>query len=241
MAGYIKLYRQFENWEWYKDINTKTVFLDLLLRACYEDTEYQGMTLKKGQLITSINEIALRTNLSVQNVRTSLAKLKSTSELTSTSTSELTSKLTRNKTLITITNWAKFQFCERELTSTPTSKINKNQQANQQVINTLKEKEIKNINNINNNISAKPPKHKHGEFNNVLLTDEEVEKLKAQLPNFDKNLETFSGRLAMKNYRYKSHYLAMLNWFKDEKKDNSSDMHARSLEKAFERKVNNFD
>ena len=29
-SGYIKLYRSLLNWEWYDDINTKTVFLHLL-------------------------------------------------------------------------------------------------------------------------------------------------------------------------------------------------------------------
>lgn len=60
-------------------------------------------------------------------------------------------------------------------------------------------------------------KHKYGEFQNVLLTDEEVEKLKAKLPDWEKWIETLSHGIALKGYKYKSHYLAILKWSKSDK------------------------
>lgn len=61
-------------------------------------------------------------------------------------------------------------------------------------------------------VSKDKNKHKYGEFKNVLLTDEEVEKLKAKFPDWEKRIETLSEGMARKGYKYKSHYLAILKW-----------------------------
>lgn len=56
-------------------------------------------------------------------------------------------------------------------------------------------------------------KHKHGEHQNVLLTDEEYAKLQERFPNdYKEKIETFSEAIARKGYKYKSHYLAILDW-----------------------------
>ena len=43
-SGYIKLYRSLLSWEWYDDINTKTVFLHLLLTVSIEESKWHGIT-----------------------------------------------------------------------------------------------------------------------------------------------------------------------------------------------------
>lgn len=67
---------------------------------------------------------------------------------------------------------------------------------------------------------AKPTKHKYGEHNNVLLTDDEYAKLQDKLPyDYEKWIETLSEGIALKGYKYKSHYLAILKWARNEKTD----------------------
>lgn len=63
-------------------------------------------------------------------------------------------------------------------------------------------------------------KHQYGEHKNVLLTDEEYAKLKERFPNdCTQKIETLSEAIARKGYKYKSHYLAILDWARrDEKK-----------------------
>lgn len=64
----------------------------------------------------------------------------------------------------------------------------------------------------------KPKKHKYGTHNNVLLTDEEYQKLMEKFPNdYEDRIETLSEGIARKGYKYQSHYLAILHWARNEK------------------------
>ena len=58
----------------------------------------------------------------------------------------------------------------------------------------------------------KPVKHKHGEYNNVLLTDAELEKLKAEYPDYEERIERLSSYVASTGKSYKSHYATIRNW-----------------------------
>ena len=71
---------------------------------------------------------------------------------------------------------------------------------------------------INNNSTPTATKHKHGTHNNVLLTDEEYKKLQEKFPtDYEDKINTLSEGLALKGYKYKSHYLAVIKWAKNEK------------------------
>lgn len=74
------------------------------------------------------------------------------------------------------------------------------------------------INNNSTPTATKPTKHKYGEHKNVLLTDEEYQKLKERFPtDYEEKINTLSEGLALKGYKYKSHYLAVLKWAMNEK------------------------
>lgn len=60
----------------------------------------------------------------------------------------------------------------------------------------------------------KQTKHRYGEYDNVLLTDEELVKLKEKIPNWQDFIERLSGYIASTGKRYKSHYVTMLNWYR---------------------------
>lgn len=90
LNGYIKLHRQFSEWEWYKDINTKTLFIHCLISANFKDAKWQGITIKRGQFTTSLQHLADECGLSVRNVRTSIEKLEKTGEIIVQSTNKYT-------------------------------------------------------------------------------------------------------------------------------------------------------
>ena len=71
-------------------------------------------------------------------------------------------------------------------------------------------------------IQKKLYKRNYGEFNNVLLSDEEYQKLKDRFGEKDchRMIETLSGGMkANKKYRYTDHYAAILNWQRREDKE----------------------
>lgn len=104
MEGWIKLHRKMVNWEWYNDINVKVVFLHLLLTANHEDKKWQGIEIKRGQKITSLEYLSKETNLSIMKIRTALDKLKATNEITV--------KPTNKYTLINIVKYNDYQVVE---------------------------------------------------------------------------------------------------------------------------------
>ncbi|RJU65931.1 replisome organizer [Coprococcus sp. AM27-12LB] len=58
----------------------------------------------------------------------------------------------------------------------------------------------------------KTAKHKYGEYNNVLLTDTELDKLKDKFPDWEDRIERLSIYIESKGAKYKSHYATILNW-----------------------------
>jgi hypothetical protein len=58
----------------------------------------------------------------------------------------------------------------------------------------------------------KPVKHKHGEYKNVLLTDEELQKLKSEYSDYEERIERLSSYVASTGKSYKSHYATIRNW-----------------------------
>ena len=58
----------------------------------------------------------------------------------------------------------------------------------------------------------KPVKHKYGEYKNVLLTDDELDKLKNEYPDWEARIERLSSYIASKGTKYKSHYATIRNW-----------------------------
>lgn len=100
--GYIKLFRNIQKWEFYKDISTKTLYIHLLLNATFDDyelTKYK-ITIPRGHYFTSVRNLSEETGLTVQQVRTSLSKLEK---------KEITITRVKNHTLIRINNWDIYQ------------------------------------------------------------------------------------------------------------------------------------
>lgn len=104
--GYIKIHRKIFEWEWYSDVNTKCLFFHLLLSANHTEKKWRGVLIKRGEVITSLSNLATETNLSVRNVRTALNRLKSTHEVTI--------KTTNKYTLIKLVKYSDYQGSNEE-------------------------------------------------------------------------------------------------------------------------------
>ena len=70
----------------------------------------------------------------------------------------------------------------------------------------------KSSNPISTDVDIAPCKKPYGEFNNVLLSDPELEKLKARFSDWDKRIERLSVYIANHPNKYKNHYATILTW-----------------------------
>ena len=143
--GWIKLHRGFTKFEWYQDANTMRVFLHLLITANHKEAKWQGNVIGRGQLITSHANLANDLGLTIQNVRTSLLKLKKSENLTIKSTSKFT--------LLSVCNYDTYQS-EDYATNTPINRrVTDEQQSSNNQVTTNK-----------NDKNKKEEKEKGGEF-----------------------------------------------------------------------------
>lgn len=83
---------------------------------------------------------------------------------------------------------------------------------NRTVINTDKQSTDK------QNTDTKKVKHKYGQFRHVLLTDDELEKLKCTFNDWEQRIEKLDEGIELKGYKYKNHYLAILTWARNDAK-----------------------
>lgn len=134
--GYIKLFREITDWEWYKHPDMMRLWIHLLISANHKDNKWQGKIIKTGQLVTGRKSLSEGTGLSESTIRTCLKKLKSTSEITSKSTNKFT--------IITIVNWSKYQG---KSTSKSTNNLTNNQPAKHEKLTTNKNDINKNVKN----------------------------------------------------------------------------------------------
>lgn len=100
-GGWVKVYREFTEWEWYSNVNVSRVFFHLLLTANHKETKWQGQVILPGQKVTSYENLAAETNLSVKQVRVALDKLKASGTVAV--------KRTNRFSVISIVNWRKYQ------------------------------------------------------------------------------------------------------------------------------------
>lgn len=68
--------------------------------------------------------------------------------------------------------------------------------------------------------SSSPVKHKYGQYKNVLLSDKDIEKLKAEFPgDYEERIERLSGYIASKGEKYKNHLATIRNWASRDRKE----------------------
>ena len=146
MNGFVLLHRKIVDWEWYTDINTKCLFIHLILLANHKDEKWRGETVKRGTCVTSLGNLSAQTGLTFQQVRTSLKKLERTGDITI--------KATNKNTVIML---VKYDFYQSEMQTIVernnkqiTSQSTINQQSNNKQVTTNN-----NDNNVNNENNIK--------------------------------------------------------------------------------------
>ena len=101
MEGWVTLHRKFLQWEWFDKPEMVQLFIWLLLNANYADKKWQGVELKRGQLVITTTKLREALKFTEQRTRTCLERLKSTGEIITKSTNRFT--------IVTICNYDKYQ------------------------------------------------------------------------------------------------------------------------------------
>lgn len=205
-SSFIKISRKILSWGWYKETNTKVVFLHLLLMANFGETSYKGMTIKRGQLVTGRKQLSEEVGLSQQQVRTALNHLKSTNEITI--------KTLPKGSIITVNNYDVYQ--NRPSKSTSNQPATNQQSTSNQPLN-KKDKESKERKERERELSqlSQPL----GEFQNVFLSQEELAQLKEKYPyEYKAKIERLSTYLKTSGKSYANHFAVILNWLKTDVK-----------------------
>ena len=209
MAGgnWIKLNRSILEWEWYDDINTKVLFIHLLLTVNYEPKKWHGITIDRGQRVVSLAELAEETGLSIQNIRTAINHLKSTGELTRT----LTRTLTGQVPLVTVENYDKFQsvdFVGNKATNT-----HSNTHSNKRLTTTKEGEEIKNKEREGETAHSK---HPYGRKGNVWLTEKEYEGIKERFKDYERLIDHVGDYLSNSKH-YNDHEALIMKIGREDK------------------------
>ena len=131
MKGFIILNREILDWEWYDNINVKSLFIHCLLKANFKQKSWRGIKIKRGSFVTSVAKLSAELEQTPQQTRTALKNLQTTNEITI--------KTTNRNSMITIVSYDKYQSIQQ----TDNKQITNKQQTDN--------KQITTTNNDNNN------------------------------------------------------------------------------------------
>ena len=206
--GWIKLYRSLlDNPTATKSTGHLAVWIYLLLNASVTSRKivFKGeeMELKPGQLITGRKEISdICGDLNESKVHRVLKDFENAQQIEQQTTSQ--------KRLISLINWSKYQDGEQQNEQRANNeRTTSEQQANNErtLYKNVIMKESKNVKKRENTLT------KHGQFQNVLLTQGELDELMEKYPNdWKRKIERLSRYLASTGKHFENHFATLVDW-----------------------------
>lgn len=183
----------------------RSAWIDLLLLANHRDAEiifdYKPMTIKRGQYLTSVRRLSARWSWSKNRVLKFLKLLESLQMIERQSN--------KQRTLLTIVKYEVYQ-CSQDTDKDTGMDTPIDTGMDTGMPQT---KNVKNGKNEKNNTI----RHKYGEFKHVLLSDEDMEKLKADYQDdvINKAITILDEYLETSGKTYKNYYLVLKKWSLD--------------------------
>lgn len=124
ISTFIKIDRNILEWEHYKDHKTKALFIHLLVKANYKDNKFNGIVIKRGQLVTSLIKLSEGTGLTIPEVRYHLKKLEKSQNIANKSYNKYR--------IITIINYNKWQAFSKQTANKPQQYKNNKKEKNKE-------------------------------------------------------------------------------------------------------------
>lgn len=200
-SGWIKLNRSICDWEWFDKNNHLKLFITLLTHANYKDKKWRNVLVKRGEFLTSLERLQSITGLTNGKIRVALRDMQASGEITI--------KTTNKYSIISITNWDKYQndeICEQT----------NDKQTDKQMTTTknIRNKEIKNKHMYDYEALYKLYPKKIGKKKGLqscasqIKTQEKYEALKKAILNYAKHTQD-------RENRYKKDFSTFMNCWED--------------------------
>ena len=200
--GWVKIHRSMWKNPWMFRPNVLAVWVYILCHVTHQKTDvvFEGkrITLEPGQGLFKMRQVAQRLDIPTTTVHRIVELLKNETQIE-------TQKTPRN-TLVTVINWHLYQGSGTRNGKQVEHKRNTSGTQNEFLL----------ITNINKN-EKNDKKYIYGEYQNVKLTDEELEKLKAEFPDWEERIERLSEYIAQKGDKYKNHLATIRAWARKDK------------------------
>lgn len=153
--------------------------------------------IKPGQGIFSTPKMSKILDIHVSKIRRVLKTFENEQQIEQ--------RTTNQGTVITVLNWDKYQ--QREQPNE--QRVNNDCTTTEQRVNNLPYS----IKNDKNGKNGEKGKHRHGTYNNVLLSDEDLQKLQAEFPgDWQRRIERLSEYMASTGKSYKDHLATIRAW-----------------------------
>ena len=223
VEGWILLHRKLQEceiWSNSQPFDMRSAWVDLLLLANHRDVEiifdYEPMTVKRGQYLTSVRKLSSRWNWSKDRTLKYLRMLERLGMIHKESTNQ--------RTLITIDNYCIYQDMQDtdKDTSSDTGKDTPQTQDGHDT-----DTGSPQTNNDNNDNNEK--KYIYGDYKHVRLTKEQFDKLVLDYGEQETlDAITFLDEyIEMKGYKAKNHNLALRKWVFDAVKESKQKRSSR--------------
>ena len=195
--GWIKVYRSLIDNPKRIRSSRLALWLYILLSVNYTPGKTflcgKEITLNPGQGVFSTPDLARKLCEPVSVIRRSLEWFESEQQIEQ--------RKTNQGTVITVLNWDKYQQGEQ-----PSEQRENNER-------TTSEQRVNNLPIIKEYKEIKEGKNIYGAFQNVLLSDEEIEKLKSEFPlDYLDRIERLSEYMASTGKKYKNFLATIRNW-----------------------------
>jgi hypothetical protein len=200
--GFLKLQRRILDWEWYTDVNTKSVFIHLLLKANVKESRFHGHEIPIGSCVIGRNALSQQLGISESQVRTALLKLEKSGEITK--------KATNRFTIINIANYKEYNNSGASLPPTSNQQVaNEQPTSNQQVATSKEFKKLR----------SKEVKKKDNLEEADLLFEEMKEILYKYYPNSSNKLNTTTTKKKLKTKLSEKEFIikGLNNYLKESK------------------------
>jgi len=196
-GGWIKIHRNILKNPWMNNANVLGTWVYILLNVAYqpEDVVFEGkrITLQPGQGLFKFNEMAKILGIPKSTLYRVIELFKSEKQIEKQSSP-------RN-TLVTVVNWEKYQVNGKQIEKQMGNKWETNG------------KQMGNLPINNKNIRIKEGKNIYGTYQNVLLSDEEMQKLQSEFPSdWDDRIERLSEYIASTGKKYKDFLATIRSW-----------------------------